>query len=245
MTATPKRQPPLVMIVDNDHHHLQYADHILKRFEYRVSLASHAEEAAQLAVQTVPAIVLTELDLPQMSGLDLLYNLRSEPGTAQVPVVALSRNADNATEARCLRAGFAAVLRKPVAAEELFRTVQAAVETTPRTNMRINAKFPVSINGIPLDCVEGECASVISEYGMYIRTYTPRPPRSLVAVRFEVNGRTIAADGIVLYSHRSGEGPFGEPGMGIKFSSIEPHDQEYLRMFINREVSEGMILQAP
>ncbi len=236
------RRTPLVMIVDHDRRHLLYMTHLLQRFEYRVSSARSAGEAIQLAVQTVPTLVMVELDLPQVSGLDLLHLLRAEPGTAQVPVVALTADAGNETCTRCVRAGFSAALRKPAAAEELFRTVQTAVEPTPRTNLRVHARLPVTVNNIPLDCVEGECASVISEHGMYIRTNRPHPPKSRIAVRFDLNGRTIAAGGVVLYSHRHGEGPFGEPGMGIRFSDILPLDRDHLRTFINAQVTGGSII---
>lgn len=242
--ATQAHGPLLVMLVDNDPHHLLYNSHILQRFGYRVCSARNAEESMKLAVKAVPALILTELDLPHMSGLDLLYRLRTEPCTAQVPVVALTRNGDNGTEARCLRAGFAAALRKPVGAEELYRAVQAAVEPTPRGNIRVKAMLPVTVNDVPLDCIEGECASVISVHGMYVRTLKPHPPNARISVRIDVNGRNICVDGVVLYSHRNGEGPFGEPGMGIKFDRIEPQDQEHLRLFINGQVGGGEILRA-
>jgi len=56
-----------------------------------------------------------------------------------------------------------------------------------------------------------------------------------IAIQIALKGRTISADAVVLYSHRFGEGPFGEPGMGLKFARIAPQDQEYLRLFIRSE----------
>jgi len=44
----------------------------------------------------------------------------------------------------------------------------------------------------------------------------------------------------VLYSHSFGEGPFGEPGMALKFVQITPQDQEQLRLFIREEITRGI-----
>ncbi len=240
MPAVPHRSP-LVMVVDNEHHHLLYHSNLLQRFGYSVCTAGSAHDAAELARGAAPALVVTELDMPRMSGLDLLHRLRSESSTAQVPVVALTRRGDNETEMRCLRAGFAASLKKPVGAEGLYRMVQACIERTPRRSLRVQADLPVTVNNVPLD---GECASVISLQGMYICTPRPHPPKSLLSVQITVNGRTISADAVVLYSHQQGKGPFGEPGMGIKFDRILPEDQEHLRTFINSQVTEGVVLRA-
>jgi len=225
----------LVMVVDSDPHHLAYHAMLLQRFEYRVSAARDAVQAMTMAADEAPSLVITELEMPQMNGLDLLHRLRQDPRTAAIPVIAVTGNGDQGTEARCLRAGFNAVLAKPLGAEDLYRTVQAVVEPAPRTSLRIHARMPVTVNNVPLDCVEGECASVISEHGMYIRTMKPHPPKSRIAIQIALKGRTISADAVVLYSHRFGEGPFGEPGMGLKFARIAPQDQEYLRLFIRSE----------
>jgi CheY-like chemotaxis protein len=196
-----------------------------------------------MATREAPSLVITELDLPQMNGFDLLHRLRQEQRTASIPVIAVTGtgngngngNGDNGTVARCLRAGFTACLGKPLGAEDLYRTVQTAIEQTPRSSLRIHARMPVIVNNVPIDCVEGECASVISEHGMYIRTMKPHPPKSRLSIQIALKGRTISADAVVLYSHRFGEGPFGEPGMGIKFARIAPQDQEYIRLFIRNE----------
>ena len=223
------------MVVDSDPHQLAYHAMLLQRFGYRICTAHDAGQALALAAGEAPSLVITDLALPQMSGLDLLHQLRREPRTAALPVIAVTGNGDQGIEARCLRAGFTACLGRPLGAEDLYRAVQAAVEAAPRTSLRIHARMPVTVNNVPLDCVEGECASIISEHGMYIRTLKPHPPRSRLAVRIALKGRTISADAVVLYSHQFGEGPFGEPGMGLKFARIAQQDQEYIRLFIRSE----------
>ena len=235
--TVPDRKGRLVLVVDSDADHRTYHAMILLRFEYRVGSAASAAEALQMTAIEAPALVLTELDLPGVSGHDLLRCLRGEPRTAGVPVIALSTNGDHMTEVRCLRDGFAACMRTPAGAEDLYRTIQAALDPPPRPSQRVQRKVPVVVNNVPLASVEGECVSVISEHGMYIRTLKPHPPHSHVDVRNDLEGRTIAAEAVVIYSHRFSEGPFGEPGMGIKFARIAPRDQEFLRLYIDNETA--------
>ena len=225
----------LLLIVDSDTYQRSYHAMVLQRFEFRVATAATVREALAAIAAEPPALVIADLDLPDMSGSGLLQRLRGDRRTAGIPVIALSLNGDNVSEARGLQAGFATCLRKPAPPEELFRSVQAALEPAAQRGTRVHKKMPVFVNRVPLDCVEGECASVISEHGMYIRTLKPHPPNSRVDIRIDLEGRSIAAEAVVLYSHRFGEGPFGDPGRGVKFACIALQDQEFLRHYIHSE----------
>ena len=231
--TSPSGSGRLVLVVDGDAYHRSYHAMVLQRLEFRVATAATAREALESIAAARPSLVLTELDLPDMSGPDLLRMLRRDQSMAAFPVVALSAGAGGERGAHCLKEGFAAFLRTPAGAEDLYQAVHAALDAAPQRNLRVHTKMPVVVNDMPLDCVEGECASVISEHGMYIRTLRPHPPNSRLTVRIDLYGRSIAAEAVVLYSHRFGEGPFGEPGMGIKFDRIALQDQEFLRLYID------------
>jgi c-di-GMP-binding flagellar brake protein YcgR len=60
-----------------------------------------------------------------------------------------------------------------------------------------------------------------------------------------MNGRPVSAEAVVLYSHRFGEGPFGDAGMGLKFLRIQPTDQEEIRRYIRSEITQGIIPPGP
>lgn len=226
-----------MIMVERDDRERAFHAMLLQRFAYRVATAASAEDAVRLLAAELPELIITELDLPEMSGLDLLARVQQDPRTAGIPVIALTANGDQGTEARCLRAGFNACLGMPVGPEELYRTIQAAIEPVTRGSLRVHTKMPVIVNNVPLVCEGGECDSVLSEHGMYVRTLTLHPPNSRFVVQIAVKGRTIAADAVVLYNHLTGEGPFGEPGMGIKFARIAPQDQEFLRVFIHNVIT--------
>jgi two-component system cell cycle response regulator DivK len=234
----PKSTRRLLMVVDDDAHRREFHAKLLQRFEYRVCTASNVEDALDMIASEPPALIIAELDLPGMSGLDLLARIKQEPHTADIPVIALAANRDQGIGIRCLRAGFSAFLGTPVGLEELYRTIQTAIEPVTRASLRVRTQMPVIVDNVPLDGVKGECALVISEHGMYIRTLKPHPPNARLTVQISVKGRTIAADAVVLYSHRLNEGNIGEPGMGVKFERIVPRDQEFLRLFIHDEIAQ-------
>ncbi len=236
-----RHQARFVVLVDADAHLLFTLAMLLQRFSYHVCTAKTGEEALEMITVAVPSLVITALVLPGMSGLDLLNRLRQDPRTQSVPVIALTTG-DGASEVRTrsVRAGFAACLQRPVAAEELYRAVQHAVEPTPRSNIRLYSQIPVTVNGVILNWGGGECASVLSEHGMYIRTLAPSPVSTVLALGFTVNGRMIALEAMVLYGHRLGEGPFGEPGMGLKFLRISAEDGEHIRQFIRDAITKGI-----
>lgn len=235
--AAPEGKNRLVLLVDSNGDHRTAHAMILLRHEFRVSSAASAAEALQMAATDVPALVITELDLPVMSGRDLLRCLRDVPRTASIPVIALSANGDHTTEARCLRDGFAACLRTPVGAEDLYRSVQSALVPVPGTDGGAHKIVPVVVNNAPLNSVEGVCASVVTEHGMYLRTLRPHPPNSTVSLRINVGGRTITTDAVVLFSHQFGDNAFGEYGMAIQFARMTARDREFLKRYLHNETS--------
>jgi CheY-like chemotaxis protein/Tfp pilus assembly protein PilZ len=212
---------------------------LLKRFAYEVSEAYTAAEALDKITGALPALIITDMVLPGMSGTDLFRMLKQVRRTASIPVVFMVPMSDAAAERRCYDTGAAGCIAKPVQAEELYRVVQSVIEPMPRESIRIDARSPVSVNNEPLDCPEGACLIDLSEHGMYVQTYKPYPLNRRVTVRFHVKDRTISAEGSVLYSYTS-VGQHREPGIGLKFVNIAPQDQEFIRGFIREEVTRDV-----
>lgn len=229
-----------LLVVDSDANDLFYVSMLLQRFEYNIFTARNAAEALEVSSVSVPSLIITDLTLADMNGLELIRRLRQGRLTANIPVIVKTADHTPEKERQCLQAGAAACIRNPVQAEELYRAVQAAIESTPRDSIRIPTRLPVSLNNMPFLCNEGECASVLSEHGMYIRTLKPYPKKSLATAQIKINNHVIAVESEVLYSHAFGDGPNKEPGMGLQFTRIAPQDQELIRQFIRQEISKGI-----
>jgi len=211
---------------------------LLKRFEYEVSTADTAAQVLERISSVHPDLVIADPALPDMSGTALIHLLQQDGATVATPVIFMIFPGDAAMERKCLDYGAASCISKPIQFEELYQAVQAAIEPKPRSNIRIVARLPVSLDNAPLNCSksDGACTIVLSEYGMHVPMSKPYPRNKRLTVQITIKDRTISAEGLVLYSHASGIGSYHEPGMGLKFTSIAQQDQELIRQFIREEV---------
>ncbi len=235
-----ERNSRYLLVIDSDANELYYTSMLLQRFEYNICTAMNVDEAVEMVSVTLPTLILSELSLKGRNGLDLLELLKADPRTARVPIVLMAFDPSQEVERKCLQTG-SALIRKPVQAEDLYRTIQLKIENTPRENIRISTRLPVMINDERLDCGgQGECATVLSQHGIYVRMLNPLPVGSKTSLQIIVKERTITIKAVVLYSHRFGEGPFKEPGMGLKFISIASEDQDFIQQFIREEVTKGI-----
>jgi len=241
LSASIERKSRYLLTVDSDINELFYTSMLLQSFAYNGCTATKGADALAMAFAAVPSLFIIDLNLPDMSGLELIQRLKQDARTSAVPVVVKTAGLPPELELQCRRAGVGAFVHSPVLAENLYEVVQAAIEHTPRKNIRIPTRLPVIMNGNPLECSEGECASELSEHGMYVRTLQHCPANSPVPVQFSINGRQISVKAQVLYCHLFGEGPFKEPGIGFKFSFIAQQDREYIRAYINEEITKGML----
>lgn len=112
-----------VLIVEDNEKNLKLFRDVLTATGYVTLEAGTGEEALELAVSDNPALVLMDVQLPGMDGVQTLGRLRSDPRTASIPVLALTAQAMHADRKRFLAAGFDDYLSKPVDIVELLRTV--------------------------------------------------------------------------------------------------------------------------
>ncbi len=108
-----------VLIIDDHPVNLRLAAQVLKAGGHAVLLAEDAEEALDLLERHLPDLVLTDIALPGMDGLELTRRLKSDPRLRHLPVVALTASAMRGDEARVLKAGCDAYISKPVNTREL------------------------------------------------------------------------------------------------------------------------------
>jgi two-component system, OmpR family, alkaline phosphatase synthesis response regulator PhoP len=234
------RDSRFMLVVESDANSLFYTSMLLQRFDFRICMAASAEEALAMVPVAVPSLIITALDLKGMNGLELMQKLAGNPATASVPVIVLTKQGDLVGDKRCREAGAVDCLDKPVKAEQIFRSVEAAVETTPRSSIRIRTRLPVTVTNMPFVDAEGASVSVLSEHGMFLRTLRPAPPDTRLSLQIGLNDRIIAIEAVVRSSYRIGEGPYSEPGMGLQFVRTSPQDQELIRQFIRNEVTRGI-----
>ena len=235
----PDREIRTVLLVDSSASILFYLAMLLRRLEYKVMTARSAEEALRIMEAETPSLVLTELYLPQMSGMLFLKTIKDSARFKAIPVVVLTAEKDPKMKDGCASLGSSAFLSKPVEPDVLYRTLQSVTESTPRANIRLNTSLKVIVgdsNAIGV-AVRTECAIAISEGGVYIKTLYPQPRNALIHLRIFIHDWQIDAKAVVLYSFGLGEGSFQEPGMGMKFSEISDRDRALIRSFIKQQLT--------
>jgi CheY-like chemotaxis protein len=102
---------------------------IARRPTMRLLTAVDGNLGIQMARAHQPEVILMDINLPGISGIEALKILREDPATTHIPVVALSANAMPADIERGLEAGFVSYLTKPIKVKEFMEVLDAALES--------------------------------------------------------------------------------------------------------------------
>jgi two-component system, cell cycle response regulator DivK len=113
-----------VLIVEDNEKNMKLVRDVLQATGYRTLEATTGEEAVELALSQAPALVLMDVQLPGIDGVEALERLRQNERTASIPVLALTAQAMSGDRERFLEAGFDGYLAKPVDVGELIETVR-------------------------------------------------------------------------------------------------------------------------
>lgn len=113
-----------VLLIDDDPRILSSLGRLLRVLSYEVVEAADWNVALQLTSTIRPDVVVTDLHMPESSGIDIARLLRNHPELRHIPIIALTASppADNETVSL-----FHAILEKPCAAEDLHRVLHEAL----------------------------------------------------------------------------------------------------------------------
>ncbi|MCB0636034.1 MAG: response regulator [Lewinella sp.] len=123
----PRRDLPLVLLVE-DNVDLVYYLRGLLHHDYRVFTAANGEEGLALAREQVPDIIISDVMMPVMDGMQLLKALKSDQRTSHIPVIMLTAKTDQSSRLAGLDEGAEAYLSKPFEKEELFIRLRKLLE---------------------------------------------------------------------------------------------------------------------
>ena len=121
----PATAAPLVLIVDDNEKNRKLARDVLRAAGLRTIEAASGSQAIALAAERLPDVILLDLRLPDMDGMDIARTLRDRARTARIPVVALSALSYAGDSDRLLAAGFAGYLEKPINVGEFPKQVRS------------------------------------------------------------------------------------------------------------------------
>lgn len=113
-----------VLVVEDNERNLKLVRDVLQYAGYEIIEARTGEEGVELAQSRSPDVILMDLQLPDIDGMEALRRVRKSPVTADVPVVAVTAFAMQDDRARVFDAGFDGYLEKPLSVRELPAQVQ-------------------------------------------------------------------------------------------------------------------------
>ena len=118
----------LLYVEDNPANLLLVEELIARRPDIRLLSARDGHRGVAIAREVLPDVILMDINLPGISGIEALRALARDPTTAGIPVVALSANAGLRDIAKGLEAGFFRYLTKPIKVAEFMNTLDAALK---------------------------------------------------------------------------------------------------------------------
>jgi CheY-like chemotaxis protein len=118
----------LILIVEDNEKNLKLARDLLQVKGYQTLEAGTAELGVELARRHMPQLILMDIQLPGMDGVAALGQLKADPTTAKIPVIALTAFAMKDDRERFRSAGFDGYLVKPINIRELLGVVREFCE---------------------------------------------------------------------------------------------------------------------
>jgi CheY-like chemotaxis protein len=128
--------PPLVLVVDDFQDNREMFAEFLSLSGFRVAEASTGREAIDRGFELLPDVILMDLSLPELDGWEATRQLKNDPRTSHIPIVALTGHAlaDHSREAR--EAGCDAFLTKPCLPEVLVVEIRRMLDRRPNSSTK-------------------------------------------------------------------------------------------------------------
>jgi two-component system cell cycle response regulator DivK len=117
----------LVLIVEDNEKNMKLARDVLQAKGYATLEAVTGEDGVRLAKEKKPDLVLMDIQLPGINGIEAFRQIRGDPNTARIPVVALTASVTPTDRSQITAAGFDAFIGKPISLKEFVETVKRLV----------------------------------------------------------------------------------------------------------------------
>lgn len=118
------REHAVILLAEDNESNIQVVRDYLQDYGYRVVIAQNGVDALERAEQELPSLILMDIQMPEMDGLEAIRLLRVNPRFASTPIVALTALAMPGDRERCLTAGATEYISKPVSLKKLVQTIQ-------------------------------------------------------------------------------------------------------------------------
>jgi CheY-like chemotaxis protein len=118
----------LILIVEDNEKNLKLVRDVLRHTGYQTIEAGTGEDGIRLAKERGPALILMDIQLPGMDGITALGQLRADPATRAIPVIAVTASAMTQDRKKIMAAGFDGYQTKPIRVREFMDAVRETLD---------------------------------------------------------------------------------------------------------------------
>ena len=113
-----------ILYVEDNELNRKIVRHLLRRTSYRLIEAHDGEAGVAMAAEQRPDLILMDVQLPKLSGIEATRRLRAAPGTADTPIIAITSFALSGDEQKAKESGATAYLAKPYSPRDLLGLIR-------------------------------------------------------------------------------------------------------------------------
>ncbi|HEY4716484.1 MAG TPA: response regulator [bacterium] len=222
-----------ILLADDMRNFLDLEISFLRRTDCRIITAKDGVDALKLAKEEKPDIILLDLEMPRMTGIEACRILKNDEKLKKIPIVIVT---SHAKKNECLKVGADYFIQKPVNEVQLLLAIKKFVSIKDR----IDARSPISVLVIYKYKNKTYAAYTrdLSSSGVFIITRDLLPIGAEVKMEIELahpkvgNGIKVKADANVIRIEKGEEGGYIIGGMGVRFSTINDKGQRDIKKFI-------------
>ncbi len=117
-------EAPTILVVDDEPYMIRLLQHHIERAGYRMVKATNGREALDQIRSANPQLVIMDVMMPEINGLEVLAEIRKQEATKLLPVIIMTANAQRFTREEAEAAGVSAFLTKPFSPTQLMAEVR-------------------------------------------------------------------------------------------------------------------------
>lgn len=117
-----------VIVVDDEPDNLDVLSLILNYRNAKVQLATSGQQCLEFLENGIPTLLLIDIQMPVMSGYDLLKQIRANPNWGKIPAIAITAHAMEGDRERVLAAGFDGYITKPIEVMRIIEQIQGILD---------------------------------------------------------------------------------------------------------------------
>ncbi len=118
----------LILIIEDNEKNRRLCRDVLQVKGYKTIESETAEEGLKLALEQAPALILMDIQLPGMDGITAMKQLKADPNTQNIPIIAITASAMTNNRTTMLAEGFDGYQTKPITLKDFLAEVQRVLD---------------------------------------------------------------------------------------------------------------------